>query len=90
MVSTANDLSAWKDFPKGLRVLLLDDTNSVADIKSKLESTDYIVYTFRDENEALSEVSSRPESFHVAIVETDVGGLIRSGGLTLGLLEGPP
>ncbi|XVF51911.1 hypothetical protein PTKIN_Ptkin04bG0222700 [Pterospermum kingtungense] len=70
MVCTANDLSAWKDFPKGLRVLLLDeDTNSAAEIKSKLEAMEYIVYTFSNENEALSAVSSRPESFHVAIVE---------------------
>ncbi|KAK8341693.1 hypothetical protein V6Z11_A08G185800 [Gossypium hirsutum] len=70
MVCTRNDLSAWKDFPKGLRVLLLDeDTNSAAEIKSKLEAMDYIVYTFCNENEALAAVSSRPESFHVAIVE---------------------
>ncbi|XVF10989.1 hypothetical protein REPUB_Repub07fG0230400 [Reevesia pubescens] len=70
MVCTTNDLSAWKDFPKGLRVLLLDeDSNSAAEIKSKLEAMNYIVYTFCNENEALSAVSSRPESFHVAIVE---------------------
>ncbi|XP_021295704.1 two-component response regulator-like APRR2 isoform X2 [Herrania umbratica] len=70
MVCTANDISAWKDFPKGLRVLLLDeDSNSAAEIKSKLEAMDYIVYTFCNQNEALSAVSSRPESFHVAIVE---------------------
>ncbi|OMO77186.1 hypothetical protein CCACVL1_15170 [Corchorus capsularis] len=72
MVCTANELSEWKDFPKGLRVLLLDeDSNSAADIKSKLEAMDYIVYTFCNENEALSAVSSRPESFHVAIVEVN-------------------
>ncbi|KAE8677417.1 tobamovirus multiplication protein 2A-like isoform X1 [Hibiscus syriacus] len=70
MVCTRNDLSAWKDFPKGLRVLLLnEDNDSAAEIKSKLEAMDYIVYTFCNENEALSAVSSRPESFHVAIVE---------------------
>ncbi|XWS62095.1 hypothetical protein CRYUN_Cryun07bG0181800 [Craigia yunnanensis] len=70
MVCTTNDLSTWKDFPKGLRVLLLDeDSNSAAEIKSKLEAMDYIVHTFCNENEALSAVSSRPESFHVAIVE---------------------
>ncbi|KAK9006241.1 hypothetical protein V6N11_035286 [Hibiscus sabdariffa] len=63
-------MSTWKDFPKGLRVLLLDgDIDSAAEIKSKLESMDYIVDTFRYENEALSAGSSRPESFHVAIVE---------------------
>ncbi|KAL1069051.1 hypothetical protein V6Z11_D12G239800 [Gossypium hirsutum] len=70
MICTTNDLSAWKDFPKGLKVLLLDeDSNSAAELKSKLEAMDYIVYTFCNENEALSAVSSRPESFHVAIVE---------------------
>ncbi|XVE65239.1 hypothetical protein DITRI_Ditri07aG0165000 [Diplodiscus trichospermus] len=70
MVCTVNDLSAWKDFPKGLRVLLLDeDSNSAADIRSKLEAMDYIVDTFYNENEALAAVSSRPESFHIAIVE---------------------
>ncbi|GLT91184.1 hypothetical protein SLE2022_090840 [Rubroshorea leprosula] len=73
MVCTANDLSAWKDFPKGLRVLLLDqDIDSAAEIKSKLEAMDYAVSTFCNENEALSAVSSRPESFHVAIVEVNV------------------
>ncbi|GKV10737.1 hypothetical protein SLEP1_g22058 [Rubroshorea leprosula] len=72
MVCTANDLSAWKDFPKGLRVLLLDqDIDSAAEIKSKLEAMDYAVSTFCNENEALSAVSSRPESFHVAIVEVN-------------------
>ncbi|KAL4346774.1 hypothetical protein GQ457_17G020290 [Hibiscus cannabinus] len=73
MVCTADDLSAWKDFPKGLKVLLLDeDSNSAAELKSKLEAMDYIVYTFCDKNEALSAVSSRPESFHVAIVEVSI------------------
>ncbi|XP_065878243.1 two-component response regulator-like APRR2 isoform X2 [Euphorbia lathyris] len=59
MVCTANDLSAWKDFPKGLKVLLLDfqeDSSSAAEIKSKLEAMDYI---------------ENPESFHVAIVEVN-------------------
>ncbi|KAK8497344.1 hypothetical protein V6N12_064033 [Hibiscus sabdariffa] len=80
MVCTRNDLSAWKDFPKGLRVLLLDEDNdSAAEIKSKLEAMDYIVYTFCNENEALSAVSSRPESFHVAIVEVSTSR--NNGGL---------
>ena len=43
MVCTANDLQEWKDFPKGLRVLLLDeDTNSSSEIRSKLEAMDYV------------------------------------------------
>ena len=43
MVCTANDLHGWKDFPKGLRVLLLDgDTSSAAEIKTKLEEMEYV------------------------------------------------
>ncbi|KAJ4824361.1 Two-component response regulator-like aprr2 [Turnera subulata] len=72
MVCTANDLSAWKDFPKGLRVLLLDqDSSSAAEIKLKLEAMDYVVSIFCNENEALSAISDKPESYHVAIVESE-------------------
>ncbi|XP_048447527.1 two-component response regulator-like APRR2 [Pyrus x bretschneideri] len=72
MVCTANDLQEWKDFPKGLRVLLLDgDTTSASQIRSKLEAMDYIVTAFCNENEALSAFSSNPESFHVAIIEVN-------------------
>ena len=43
MVCSANDLQEWKDFPKGLRVLLVDgDSNSAEDVRSKLEVMDYI------------------------------------------------
>ncbi|KAL2322931.1 hypothetical protein Fmac_027310 [Flemingia macrophylla] len=70
MVCTANDLQEWKDFPKGLKVLLLEgDSVSAAEVRAKLEAMDYNVSTFCDENEALSVISSRPESFHIAIVE---------------------
>ncbi|KAK7309096.1 hypothetical protein RJT34_05569 [Clitoria ternatea] len=70
MVCTANDLQGWKDFPKGLRVLLLEgDSNSATEIRAKLEAMDYNVSTFYDEDEALSAISSSPEAFHVAIVE---------------------
>ncbi|KAF5735093.1 two-component response regulator-like APRR2 [Tripterygium wilfordii] len=70
MVCTASDLSAWKDFPKGLRVLLLDeDSSSATETKSKLEAMDYIVFSFCNENEALSAISSKEESFQLAIVE---------------------
>lgn len=70
MVCTANDLQEWKDFPKGLRVLLLDgDSSSAAEMRSKLEAMDYIVSTFCNENEALTAVLDKPGSFHVAIVE---------------------
>ncbi|CAN1173749.1 Two-component response regulator-like APRR2 [Linum perenne] len=74
MVCTAIDLSEWKDFPKGLSVLLLDeDCNSAAEIKSRLEAMDYTVATFCNEEEALSAFSDKPECFHVAIVEVTVG-----------------
>ncbi|CAK8539555.1 unnamed protein product [Lathyrus sativus] len=70
MVCTANDLQGWKDFPKGLRVLLLEgDNNSASEIKTKLESMDYNVSIFYDENEALSAISTSPKGFHVAVVE---------------------
>ncbi|XP_019057904.1 PREDICTED: two-component response regulator-like APRR2 [Tarenaya hassleriana] len=68
MVCTEHDLSNWENFPKGLRVLLLD---AEADAASKLQSMDYIVTTFTDENEALSAFSEKPESFHIAIVEVN-------------------
>lgn len=43
MVCTAGDLQEWKDFPKGLKVLLLDqDSDSASEIRSKLELMDYI------------------------------------------------
>lgn len=43
MVCTASDLHGWKDFPKGLRVLLLDgDSSSAAEIKTKLEEMEYV------------------------------------------------
>ncbi|PNY13916.1 two-component response regulator APRR2-like protein [Trifolium pratense] len=73
MVCTANDLQGWKDFPKGLRVLLLQgDNNSASEIRAKLESMDYNVSTFYNENEALSAISSSSKDFHVAVVEVSI------------------
>ncbi|KAJ1386555.1 Signal transduction response regulator, receiver domain [Sesbania bispinosa] len=73
MVCTANDLQGWKDFPKGLRVLLLEgDSGSAAEIKAKLEAMDYNVSTFYNENDALSAILSSPEGFHVAVVEVNI------------------
>ncbi|CAN4099758.1 unnamed protein product [Withania somnifera] len=80
MVCTEKELLVWKDFPKGLGVLLLDkDSNSASDMRSRLEEMDYIVYTFCNENEALSAISSKSEVFHVAIVEVSSGN--SDGGL---------
>ncbi|KAI3825453.1 hypothetical protein L1987_06941 [Smallanthus sonchifolius] len=70
MVCTANDLLGWKDFPKGLRVLLLDeDINSATEIRSKLEEMGYVVSTFGSEKDALSAISDNSKGFHVAIIE---------------------
>lgn len=51
---------------------------SAAEIKSKLEAMDYIVYTFCNETEALSAISNEPGSFHVAIVEVSMSNSSRS------------
>nr|GMD94191.1 two-component response regulator-like APRR2 isoform X1 [Ipomoea batatas] len=72
MLCTANDLLGWEDFPKGLSVLLLDeDSNSAAKMRTKLEEMDYIVSTFQNENEALLAIASKSVEFHVAIVEVN-------------------
>ncbi|KAG6571827.1 Two-component response regulator-like APRR2, partial [Cucurbita argyrosperma subsp. sororia] len=70
MVCTVDDLQEWKDFPKGLRVLLLDrDSSSASEIRSKLEEMEYVVYSCTDEKEALSAILNTPGNFHVAILE---------------------
>lgn len=70
MVLNANDLLGWNDFPKGLKVLLLEeDSDSAAETRSKLEEMNYIVSTFYNETEALSAISNSTEGFHVALVE---------------------
>ncbi|GAA0156200.1 hypothetical protein LIER_13745 [Lithospermum erythrorhizon] len=71
MVCTANDiLEGWKDFPKGLKVLLLyQDCNFAAEMKLRLEQMDYVVNVFCNEAEALSAVSCKSQTYHIAIVE---------------------
>lgn len=68
--SLAESLLEWKDFPKGLRVLVLyEDSEAVAQTKSKLEAFDYVVSTFSNEVEALAALATGTNSFHVALVE---------------------
>ncbi|KAJ6828355.1 two-component response regulator-like APRR2 isoform X1 [Iris pallida] len=70
MGCSSDDLVVWRDFPKGLRVLLLDeDGASAAETKSKLEAMAYVVSTYCNEEDALEAISTKAESFHVAIVE---------------------
>lgn len=43
MVCSAEDLILWSDFPRGLKVLLLDeDANSAAQTQLMLEAMDYL------------------------------------------------
>ncbi|KAI3918555.1 hypothetical protein MKX01_041875 [Papaver californicum] len=79
MVCTTDDLLEWKDFPKGLRILLLDeDIHAATEIKLKLEQMDYIVSTFCNENEAMEALLNKCESYHVAIVEVSTGNNLGS------------
>ncbi|KAJ3678734.1 hypothetical protein LUZ60_002537 [Juncus effusus] len=66
-----HEFQLWpKDFPKGLRVLLLyDDANFATQTKIKLEQIDYVVSMYRSRDEALDAISENAESFHVAILE---------------------
>ncbi|OAY77111.1 Two-component response regulator-like APRR2 [Ananas comosus] len=84
MIPSTIDMVLWKDFPKGLRVLLLcEDPNSVAETKIKLEKMDYSVFSYSDIQDALEAILRKAESFHVALVEVTVDNSER----TFGFLE---
>ncbi|XP_020577588.1 two-component response regulator-like APRR2 isoform X2 [Phalaenopsis equestris] len=75
MSCSADDLSVWKDFPKGLRILLCDeDEDSAAETKLKLEAMDYMVHSFCKGEEALEAVLRKAENYHIAIVEVTASG----------------
>ncbi|KAI4377954.1 hypothetical protein MLD38_015504 [Melastoma candidum] len=62
-------LQPWKDFPKGLGILLLDeDGDSSSEMRSRLQAMDYVVSVFSDKDAALSAVANKPGGFHLAIV----------------------
>ncbi|PKU62172.1 two-component response regulator-like APRR2 isoform X2 [Dendrobium catenatum] len=70
MPCSADDLALWKDFPKGLGILLCDqDRESAADTKMKLEAMDYTVYSYCKEEDAMEAVLRKAENYHIAIVE---------------------
>ncbi|KAJ8464602.1 hypothetical protein OPV22_027154 [Ensete ventricosum] len=70
MAGSADGFVVWKDFPRGLNILLLDrDAPSAVETKSKLEGMDYTVSLYHNEEDALEAISKEAESFHVAIVE---------------------
>ncbi|XP_074568195.1 two-component response regulator-like APRR2 isoform X2 [Curcuma longa] len=79
MVGSAEDFLVWKDFPKGLKVMLLEkDESSALETKSKLEAMDYKVSLFHNEEDATEAASKRVESFHIAIVEVTDGDHCRN------------
>eukprot|EP00252_Welwitschia_mirabilis_P016727 TRINITY_DN3707_c0_g1_i1.p1 TRINITY_DN3707_c0_g1~~TRINITY_DN3707_c0_g1_i1.p1 ORF type:complete len:568 (-),score=94.40 TRINITY_DN3707_c0_g1_i1:1145-2848(-) len=67
-------LQEWNDFPKGLRIIILDeDSQAVAQIKAKLESFHYTVSAFEKEADALDTIAEAEEAFHVALVDASTG-----------------
>ncbi|KAK1273971.1 Two-component response regulator-like APRR2 [Acorus gramineus] len=78
MVCSFKNFQCWEGFPKGLKVLLLnEDVASTSDMKSKLEEMDYIVSSFCAMNDALQAISSKAEGFHIAIVEHGAAGFLQ-------------
>lgn len=70
MVTFAETFQHWTDFPKGLRVLVVDgDTQFLQDITCKLESYQYFVTSFSSGEEACIALASHTQTFHVALVE---------------------
>ncbi|KAL2612069.1 hypothetical protein R1flu_023761 [Riccia fluitans] len=64
----------WKDFPNGLRVLVLDeDTKVLNEIKCKLEGCQYVVSAFTKGEDALGALRDQQNVFHVALVEAMTG-----------------
>ncbi|BBN16842.1 protein MpGARP8 [Marchantia polymorpha subsp. ruderalis] len=64
----------WKDFPNGLRVLVVDeDTKVLNEIKCKLEGCQYVVSAFTKGEDALEALRDQQNIFHVALVEAMTG-----------------
>ncbi|KAH7447420.1 hypothetical protein KP509_01G106700 [Ceratopteris richardii] len=60
----------WTDFPKGLRVLLLDrDIEFLQEIRYKLERLEFYVASFYSVEEACKTLGNNTQSFHIALVE---------------------
>lgn len=74
MLQVLEDCNLWKDFPKGLHVLVVDkDPATLNDIKAKLESCRYRVTTFERSEDAVTALTNPKSSFHVALVEAAFG-----------------
>ncbi|XP_057871757.2 transcription activator GLK1 isoform X2 [Cryptomeria japonica] len=74
MMHLLEDCNLWKDFPKGLHVLVVDkDVKALNDIKAKLEECKYEVTTFERSEDAVSALENPESSFHVALIEAAIG-----------------
>eukprot|EP00250_Pteridium_aquilinum_P009876 c18996_g1_i1 orf=125-2197(-) len=63
---------AWKNFPTGLHILLLDeDKIALQDAQIRLEACNYTVTIFSDKDAALAALQDHSASFHLAIVEVN-------------------
>lgn len=70
MLQVLEDCNLWKDFPKGLHVLVVDkDPATLNDIKAKLEACRYRVTTFERSEDAVTALTNPESSFHVALIE---------------------
>lgn len=71
MLQVLEDCNLWKDFPKGLHVLVVDkDPATLNDIKAKLEACRYRVTTFERSEDAVTALTNPDSSFHVALIES--------------------
>ncbi|MCO5580172.1 hypothetical protein L7F22_034039 [Adiantum nelumboides] len=70
MLALADQFPEWKDFPKGLHVMLVDeDLNIIQDVRRKLESCGYLVTCFTRGQEALQELEDKRQAFHAVVVD---------------------
>lgn len=70
MLALADQFPEWKDFPKGLHVMLVDqDPDVIEDVRCKLGSCGYLVTCYMKGEEALKELEDRSKSFHVVVVD---------------------
>ncbi|KAI5069420.1 hypothetical protein GOP47_0015721 [Adiantum capillus-veneris] len=70
MLALADQFPEWKDFPKGLHVMLVDqDLDVIKDVRHKLDSCGYLVTCYTRGEEALQELEDKSKTFHVVVVD---------------------
>ncbi|KAH7287400.1 hypothetical protein KP509_32G054500 [Ceratopteris richardii] len=70
MMALANQFPEWKDFPKGLRVMLVDqDLSDIEDVRCKLASCGYLVTCYSRGEDALQGLRDRSKIFDIVVVD---------------------